>query len=210
MGGRLAGGKIRLGHRVHMDLIGPLTVAGNGKKYILTVTDALIRYVFAEHKEARTVAEALMRNFMKFGIPSQIVSDQGREFMNSIIVDLCSIFKISRNLATACNPSSNGLIERANGKLMSILRPIAMENSSIWESTLPVAVFANNSAYHRASGDSQYFLLCHTDPRIPFDDIFKAIPPFYNMDNYKQQLNAVANKVFERVQSQFKLMSDKI
>ena len=199
--------------RIHVDLIGPLNVTENHNKYILTVIDALSRYVLTEalpNKEAETVVSALVKLFSKFGIPSQIISDQGREFINRVLVELCEVFKISRNLVTPYHPSANGLIERANGRLISILRPMALENPIIWDEMLPMATFAYNTAYHRSIQDSPYFLLFHTDPRVPFQNIFRAVPPFYNLDDYKAKMHALANKVFHRVQENLQAMSQEI
>ena len=70
--------------RIHADLIGPLRTSANHKKFVLVITDAFTKYVelvALENKEAPTVAQAIFeRWFCRYGIPLDLVTDQGKEF----------------------------------------------------------------------------------------------------------------------------------
>ncbi len=74
--------------RIHADLFGPMLAAGCQHKYILCITDAFTKYAIVtavENKEAETVAKAIFSEwFCKFGIPAQIHTDGGKEFVNKL------------------------------------------------------------------------------------------------------------------------------
>jgi hypothetical protein len=69
---------------IHADLFGPMLATGRQHKYILCITEAFTKYAI-ENKEAETVAKAIFSEwFCKFGIPAQIHTDGGKEFVNKL------------------------------------------------------------------------------------------------------------------------------
>ena len=90
--GRVA--RVELGHmpiidtpfdRVAVDLIGPIEpMSARGHRYILTVVDYATRYpeaVALKNINTETVAEALVEIYSKVGIPKEVLSDQGSQFV---------------------------------------------------------------------------------------------------------------------------------
>ena len=82
---------------------------GNG--YLLTAEDSFSRYCRAypiPNKKARTVAKVLMdQHFNVYGLPDQLHSDDGKEFVNNLWRELFSEFKIQRTTTPPYNLSSN-------------------------------------------------------------------------------------------------------
>ncbi len=74
--------------RIHADLFGPMLTADSNKKFILCITDAFMKYAVVtsiQNKNAETVADAIFKEwFCKFGIPAQIHTDSGKEFINKL------------------------------------------------------------------------------------------------------------------------------
>ncbi len=74
--------------RIHADLFGPMLTANNNKKFVLCITDAFTKYAVVtlmQNKNAETVADAIFKeSFCKFGIPVQIHTDWGKEFVNKL------------------------------------------------------------------------------------------------------------------------------
>lgn len=59
-----------------------------GNRYILTMVDYATRYPEAtalKSVEAETVAESLITMFTRVGIPEEILSDQGSQFMSGVM-----------------------------------------------------------------------------------------------------------------------------
>lgn len=73
---------------VGMDLIGPFKKSQKGHKFILTMTCYFSKWVEAFplcEKSAQCVAVALYAAYCRHGAPSEIITDQGREFVNQVI-----------------------------------------------------------------------------------------------------------------------------
>ena len=50
--------------------------------------------------------------FYRYGAPTKLLSDQGREFVNKLNDDLAKKFDIKRMITAAYHPQTNGLAER--------------------------------------------------------------------------------------------------
>jgi transposase InsO family protein len=51
-------------------------------------------------------------SFYRYGAPKKLLSDQGREFVNTINADLAKKINIDRMITAAYRPQTNGLDER--------------------------------------------------------------------------------------------------
>jgi hypothetical protein len=69
--------------RVHCDLWGTVRSSTKKNSYVMVVTNAFTKFATAvaiPGKEAMHLAPALFSHFYTFGIPMQLVTDQGREY----------------------------------------------------------------------------------------------------------------------------------
>lgn len=48
----------------------------------------------------------------RLGFPRVLISDQGREFVNHVVDDICKILAIDHRMSAAYHPQTNGLTER--------------------------------------------------------------------------------------------------
>jgi len=187
--------------RVHMDIVGPYPES-EGFRYILTVVDALTKYLFAiplKSKDSLEVAKAFMNGFIyKEGTPRQIISDGGGEFVNELFKTLTKEFGIDKRTITPYHPSSNGQVERVNGTLNKILRTMVWDNPSVWARMLPMAELAYNTAYHRVIKDTPFFTLKHRDPHFPYILFSKDTAPWYNVEDYLQETRVMGSRIFKR------------
>ena len=122
--------------RIYVDLYGPLTMADEAyvqsreelkklkgkdkpvklppsypKKYVLTIQDAWSRFVLLvpmTDKTAEVTAATLMDNFVAiFGFPYELYSDQGKEFANATMTELCSLGEMEHSFSAPYNPQAN-------------------------------------------------------------------------------------------------------
>ena len=76
---------------IGMDLIGPLKKSKLGNQFILTMTCYFTKWVEAfalPDKSALSVAQALYKAYCRHGSPVNIITDQGREFVNEVIAEI--------------------------------------------------------------------------------------------------------------------------
>ena len=108
--------------------------------YILVASDYFTRWVEAyaiPHQEAVTVATKLVDEFFcRFSIPLQLHSDQGQQFESDVMKEVCQLPQISKTRMTPYHPQSDGLVERFNRTLISMLATSAQDNPTQWESHL--------------------------------------------------------------------------
>ena len=74
--------------RLSIDFKGPLPFSSK-KKYILTVVDAFLRFLFTfpcSNMKSRTVISCLMQIFYLFGACGYIHSDRGKSFISQEFV----------------------------------------------------------------------------------------------------------------------------
>ena len=86
-------------HRIAMDIVGPLPKSRSGKRFILVVCDYATRYpeaVALRSIDAENVAEELIQIFSRVGIPNEILTDQGANFMSRLLAVVYKLLRVKR------------------------------------------------------------------------------------------------------------------
>ena len=94
-----------------MDIVGPLPRAQRGNWFILMFCDYATRYpeaVALPSVEAPLVAKELMIIFLRLGIPEQILTDQGRNFMLATIEEIYRLVQVKRIHTSSYHPRQMG------------------------------------------------------------------------------------------------------
>ena len=92
-------------------------------------------------------------------MPSVIHSDQGREFENTVIQELCLLCGAHKTRTTPYHPESDGLVERFNRTLPMMLAMFAGENRDDSDDLLSAVMMAYRSSVHESTGFSPYRLM---------------------------------------------------
>ncbi len=147
-------------------------------------------------KTATGVAHTLVTHlFSPFSTPRVILSDNGAEFRNAMVSEICSQFGIKQTLTAAYHPASNELVERANRKILEILRPIVNELLDNWKDWLPHVAASLNSSVSDSTRKSPHYIVFGVEKRLPYDLLTSPQQPVYNTDNYtQQQLHVLGGK----------------
>ena len=102
-------------------------------------------------------------------MPSVIHSDQGREFENKVMQELCLLCGAHKIRTTPYHPESDGLVERFNRTLLMMLAMFAGQNRDDRDDLLPAVMMAYRSSVHELTGYSPYRLMFGEECTLPMD-----------------------------------------
>ena len=158
--------------RVAMDIIGPLPRSRSGNKYILVLCDYGTKYPEAiplKSIDAEHIAEQLIGVFSRIGIPREILTDQGSNFTSQLLAELYRLLNIHPIVTSPYHPQTDGLVERFNQTLKSMLRRFSDEEGKEWDKMIPYILFAYREVPQATTGFSPFELLFGRDVRGPLD-----------------------------------------
>ena len=155
-----------------MDIVGPLPRSRRGNQYILVVCDYATRYPEAiplRSVDTGAVAEHLIQPFSRVGIPREILTDQGTNFMSQLLKELCNLLHISQIRTSPYHPQTDGLVKRFNKTLKLMLRKLVSKEGKNWDRLLWYVLFAYREVSQSTTGFSPFELLYGREVRGPLD-----------------------------------------
>lgn len=193
----------RLFERIGIDIVGPLPISHHDNRYLLVLVDYYSHWVEAfplpEYTTER-IARTILREIVpRFGCPETILSDRGASFLSQLAFDLYSIMGTEKITTTAYHPQTNGLCERMNGVIKTVLTHFVNTDRASWEDFLPWALFAYRTTPSKALGDlSPFQILYGQSPMSPLDRFSMqsgTTSRDYNLPQIHQSILAWRDKV---------------
>ncbi|TKS65328.1 Retrovirus-related Pol polyprotein from transposon 17.6 [Collichthys lucidus] len=158
--------------RIGMDIVGPLEKSSSGHRYILVLCDYATRYPEAfplRSFKARQVADCLLHLFSRVGIPKEILTDCGTNFLSKLLQQVYQVLGVKGIKTTPYHPQTDGLVERYNRTLKSMLRKFVSHTGADWDRWLPYLLFAYREVPQASTGFSPFELLYGRQVRGPLD-----------------------------------------
>ena len=164
---------------ISMDFVGPLPLTARHHDYVLVVVDRLSKMAhFLACKSnitARQTAQLFVdRVWSLHGLPKSVVTDRGRQFLNSFNAALLKLVGTKHNCSSAYHPESDGQTERVNRILGEMLRHFTNLKYTDWDDYLPLVEFAHNNAPTTATGMSPFFCCYGKHPLTPMSAVIAA------------------------------------
>lgn len=75
--------------------------------------------------DAGTIAKELLAFFARVGVPQEILTDQGTNFTSQLMTEIYRLLQIKPIRTTPYHPQTDGLVERFNHTLKSMLKKAA-------------------------------------------------------------------------------------
>ena len=158
---------------IALDVLGPLPETQRKNKFVLVIGDYFSKWTEAfpmPNQEAQTIARILAEEWVcRFGAPRSIHSDQGRNFESTLFRELCRLLDIKKTRTSPYHPQSDGLIERFNRTLLSMLSLFVDDNQTNWDFLLPYVMMAYRSSVHTSTGFTPYKVLFGQEIVLPVD-----------------------------------------
>ncbi|KAG1967775.1 retrotransposable element [Pimephales promelas] len=132
-----------------------------GNTVILTVVD---RFSKAAHfiplpklPSAKETAVTIVDHvFRLHGLPMDVVSDRGPQFVSKFWREFCKLLGATVSLSSGFHPQSNGQTERANQDVERTLRCMVSKNPSSWSQQLSMVEYAHNTLPVSSTGLSPF------------------------------------------------------
>ena len=173
-----------------MDL--PRTERGN--KHVLVFQDYFSKWplVFPmpDQKTIRIVQLLVEEVIPLFGVPEALLSDRGTNLLSHLMRDVCDLLGVEKLNTTAYHPQCNGLTERFNRTLKTMLRKHAARFGAQWDRYLSGALWAYRNTPHDSTREKPSFLLFGFDCRSPTEAALLPETPIGPTDvsDYREEL----------------------
>jgi ribonuclease HI len=183
-----------------MDIVGKLPKAPGGKVFMLAMTDYFSKWIeaeaFAQVRE-KEVISFIKRNILtRFGIPAEIVCDNGSQFIGKRTTSFCEAWGIKMITSTPVHPQANGQAESSNKIIINNLKKKLGAKKGRWAEELPFALWADRTTTKNATGQTPFSLVFGSEAVIPTE---MTIPtartihqqPDTNAENLLQDLDTI-------------------
>ena len=139
------------------------------------------------HRIARLVADEILP---MFGVPGSQLSDRGANLLANVMKDVCELLGITKLNTTAYHPQCNGMVERMNRTLKTMLRKHAVKFGPQWDNYLSGVLWAYRNTPHEITKEKPSFLMFGLDLRSPTEAALLEPDVIHPTDiqDYRQEL----------------------
>ena len=142
--------------------------------------------------------------FLRFSPPEQLHSDQGCQFESTLMAEICKILQIKKTRTTPYHPQCDGLVERFNRTLLSMLATSTENHPFDWEQQLRKVCMAYNTSVQSSTGFTPFYLMFGRQVRLPIDIIYGTSTP----ENEGQGVSQYAASLKKKMTEAFELVCE--
>ena len=122
----------------------------------MTVIDYFTKFgeaVSLPDQHSETICRALEEIFSRHGMPTILLTDQGTNMESHVVDAVCKMFGLEKRHTTAYHPQCDGLVEKFNGTIKTLLRiRMDRDRKSEWDEHLNFALLASRTAKNESTG----------------------------------------------------------
>ena len=146
--------------------------ASNVHRFILVAIDYFTKWI--EAVSYANVARQVVVRFIKsniicrYGVPSQIITDNGSNLNNKLMTELCAEFKIEHHNSSPYRPKMNGAVEAANKNIKKIVQKMVVTYKD-WHEMLPFALHGYRTSIRTSTGATPFSLVYGMEAVLPIE-----------------------------------------
>ena len=198
----------------------PITKRGN--RYLIVFQDFLTKWPFvfpAPDQKAIRIVRLLAEEIIPvIGVPDALLSDRGTNLLSHLMQDVCQLLGVTKLNTTAYHPQCDGMIERLNRTLKSMIRKHVAKFGNEWDRYLAGVLWAYRNTPHEATQEKPSFLLFGIDCKSPTEAAL--LPPELlepvDVSDYREELvlslssaRTLAASSIKEAQCRYKAQYDK-
>ncbi|GJU98193.1 reverse transcriptase domain-containing protein [Tanacetum coccineum] len=154
-----------------IDIAGPFPEGPGKVKFLIVAMDYFTKWI--EAKPVATITGSQVKKFVwenivcRFGLPGEIISDNGKQFRDNPFKDWCEKLCIQQHFASVKHPQTNGLVERANRSLGEGIKARLGKENKNWLEEISHVLWAHRTMIKSSNGDTPFSLTYGTEAVIP-------------------------------------------
>ena len=198
-----------------------ICMTDSGYNQVLVMIDHFTKYAEAVPcitASAEETCDHLINTWIaRHGCPMTFQSDNGTAFVGELTKELMRRSQVAQAHSTTYHPQTNGLVERQNRTLVSMLRVYCSRYMTDWDRYLPQVMGAYNSTQHSTTGVSPHMMLTGHEKSLPLTFFYpeyegkKTSPQVYVRDviRRQQELNDLCRRNTQQAQARQRKRFDK-
>lgn len=146
------------------------------------------------------MAEAIVQIYSRMGIPSEILTDRGSQFVSELMREVERLLSIKHMVSTPYHTQCNGLCEKFNSTLKQMLKKLCVEKPRDWDRYLEPLLFAYREVPQESLGFSPFELLYGRQIRGPMSilrELWTNEKPDEEVKTTYQYVNDLRNRIKE-------------
>jgi transposase InsO family protein len=128
-----------------LEFVGPINPMYRRREYILVCIDYVTKWIEAKSlysANGQSVVDFLFEEiFTRFGVPQEIVIDQGTQFTYNLVKSITEQYQIKHRKYSPCHPQANGQVESTNKVIEAILTKTVQLHHKDWVDQFPKALW---------------------------------------------------------------------
>ena len=159
---------------IAMDILGPFHESRQGNRYIIVIIDYFTKWVECFALPTQSTADIALKLveevICRHGSPKRILTDQGTNLDGAQLAkDIYKLLRTKKIRTSAYHPQTDGLAEKFNHTLASMLTHYVNKHQDDWDEHLNYVLFAYRTAIQESTKFSPFYLLYGRHPRLPMD-----------------------------------------
>lgn len=156
------------------DLVGLIhPSSSNGHKFIIIATNYFKKWVEAvplSITNGKFVA-LFITNYIicRYGVPSSIITDNGGQFKNKDLKELCKKFRITQHWSSIYYPQGNGQEEASNKAILKILHHTVSKSRRDYHLQINLALWVDQTSIITPTGAMPFTLVYGADVVLPIE-----------------------------------------
>ncbi|GKV27231.1 hypothetical protein SLEP1_g36424 [Rubroshorea leprosula] len=141
-----------------IDLLGPFVKGTGGVTHLVVAINYFTKWV--EARPLSSLTSRKIEDFVfssvicRYGIPNQVVADNGPQFNCTSFKDFCSSYGIKLVFTSIYHPEANGMVESVNKAILEGIKPRLDQVKAKWADELNNILWAYRTTSRIATGES--------------------------------------------------------
>ncbi|XP_039687900.1 uncharacterized protein [Medicago truncatula] len=178
-------------HKWGVDIVGPFPPAPGQLKFLIVGVDYFTKWVEAE-AVSKITAEQVIKFYWKkiicrFGLPRNIVTDNGTQFASTRVVDFCKQLGIETKFVSVIHPQANGQAEAANKVILNGIKKKLEAAKGLWAEQLYEVLWSYHTTPHSTTGETLFTMVYRADAMLPVE----IDTPTWRRENFSEEANKV-------------------